>query len=228
MPNSKELIIYHGSVSIIEKPIFGKGKPHNDYGLGFYCTESLDLAKEWAVDESHNGYANKYALDMNDLQVLDLSQKGYTTLHWITVLLQNRVFTLKSDIAKLGKKYLLEHFFLPTQSYDVIKGYRADDSYFAYAESFLNNTISVQRLSEALRFGNLGEQIVLISKKAFEHIRFLGYDVADSATYYPLRKGRNERARLEFLSNRRGTPTPDDLYLNDIIRGVPADDPRLQ
>ncbi len=228
MPDCKELIIYHGSVSIIEKPIFGKGKPYNDYGLGFYCTQSLDLAKEWAVDECHNGYANQYALDLNGLQVLDLSQKGFTALHWITVLLQNRVFTLKSDIAKLGKKYLSEHFALPTTDYDVIKGYRADDSYFAYAESFLNNTISVQRLSEALRSGNLGEQIVLKSKKAFEHIRFLGYDVAESDTYYPFRKARNERARLEFLSNRRGTTTHDDLYLNDIIRGVPTDDPRLQ
>ncbi len=228
MANLNELIIYHGSTDVIENPVFGKGKPYNDYGLGFYCTESLDLAKEWAVDENRNGYANKYALDLNDLHILDLSQKSYTTLHWITILLQNRVFTLKNDISKLGRDYLLQNFSLPTGDYDIIKGYRADDSYFAYAESFLSNTISIGRLSEALRFGNLGEQIVLISKKSFEHIRFLGYEIADSSTYYPLRKDRNERARLEFLSNRQGTPSPYDLYLNDIIRGVPADDPRLQ
>lgn len=226
--STKELIIYHGSVLIIEKPEYGKGKPYNDYGLGFYCTESLDLAKEWAVSENNNGYANKYSLDLEGLNLLNLSDKGFTTLHWITLLLQNRVFNLKSDIAKLGKQYLLEHFSLPVKGYDIIKGYRADDSYFAYAESFLNNTISVQRLSEALRLGNLGEQIVLTSLAAFQHIRFLGYEVADSDTYYPLRKERNERARMEFLSNRRGKPTLDDLYLNDIIRGVSADDPRLQ
>lgn len=222
------LIIYHGSVSVIERPEYGKGKPYNDYGLGFYCTESLDLAKEWAVGENRDGYANKYSLDMEGLNLLDLSQKGFTVLHWITLLLQNRIFTLKSDIAKIGKEYLTSHFALPVKDYDVIKGYRADDSYFAYAESFLNNTISVQRLSEALRLGNLGEQIVLMSKKAFSHIRFLGYEVSDSAIYYPLRKERNDKARLEFLSNRRGKPTPNDLYLNDIIRGVNADDPRLQ
>lgn len=222
------LIIYHGSVSVIEHPEYGKGKPYNDYGLGFYCTESLDLAKEWAVGENRDGYANKYSLDMEGLNLLDLSQKGFTVLHWITLLLQNRIFTLKSDIAKIGKEYLTSHFALPVKDYDVIKGYRADDSYFAYAESFLNNTISVQRLSEALRLGNLGEQIVLMSKKAFSHIRFLGYEVSDSAIYYSLRKERNDKARLEFLSNRRGKPTPNDLYLNDIIRGVNADDPRLQ
>ena len=224
-----EMILYHGSVSIIEQPTFGKGKRHNDYGLGFYCTQSLDLAKEWAVEESRDGYANKYALNLKGLTILDLSQKNFTTLHWITLLLQNRVFTLKNDITKAGKKYLIEHFALPVKEYDVIKGYRADDSYFAYAESFLNNTISVQRLSEALRLGNLGEQIVLMSQKAFAQLKFLGYEIADAAIYYPLRKARNEQARMEFLSNRSGTPMPDDLYLNDIIRGgIEPDDPRLQ
>lgn len=224
-----EMILYHGSVSIIKQPIFGKGKLHNDYGLGFYCTQSLDLAKEWAVEESRDGYANKYSLDLQGLTMLDLSQKGFTVLHWITLLLQNRVFTLKNDIIKAGKKYLIEHFSPPVKEYDIIKGYRADDSYFAYAESFLNNTISVQRLSEALKLGNLGEQVVLISQNSFGKLKFLGYEAADAATYYSLRKARNEQARMEFLSNRRGILSPDDLYLNDIIRGgIEPDDPRLQ
>ena len=102
-----EMILYHGSVSIIEQPTFGKGKRHNDYGQGFFCTQSLDLAKEWAVEEKCDGYANKYALDLRELTILDLSQKGFTTLHWIALLLQNRVFTLKNDITKAGKKYCL-------------------------------------------------------------------------------------------------------------------------
>ncbi len=224
---NNELLIYHGSVSIIEHPEFGKGKPHNDYGLGFYCTEDLGLAKEWAVEEDRDGNANKYVLDTQGLKVLNLS-KSASTLHWITVLLQNRVFNLKSDIAKVGRQFLIEHYSLPTNDYDVIKGYRADDSYFAYAESFLNNGIPIQRLGEALRLGNLGEQIVLKSEKAFGQIKFLGYEKADAKTYYPLRKERNTNARKEFLANRRGTPTLEDLFLSDIIKGVPKDDSRLQ
>lgn len=223
-----KIIIYHGSSAIIERPEYGKGKPYNDYGLGFYCTESLDLAKEWAVGDRRDGYANKYELSLSGLNILNLSDKSFNVLHWITILLQNRVFTLKSDISKLGRDYLISHFALPVSNFDIIKGYRADDSYFAYAESFLNNTISVKRLSESLKLGNLGEQIVLKSQKAFSLLRFLGYEIADSDTYYPLRRERNDRARLEFLSNRRGTPAPDDLYLADIIRGVNSDDPRLQ
>ena len=39
--------LYHGSTKIIESPGFGKGNPHNDYGLGFYCTENLELATDF-------------------------------------------------------------------------------------------------------------------------------------------------------------------------------------
>ena len=42
------IVLYHGSEQIIEEPTFGKGKQNNDFGLGFYCTESEELAKEWA------------------------------------------------------------------------------------------------------------------------------------------------------------------------------------
>jgi len=224
-----DIIIYHGSKDIIEKPVFGEGKPYNDYGLGFYCTEDLELAKEWSVAEEKDGYANKYKFNIGDLKILDLSKKEYTTLNWITILLQNRVFNLKNDIAKEGKKFLIENFNLNTKDYDVIKGYRADDSYFAYAESFLNNAISVKKLSEALKLGGLGEQFVLISKKAFDSLEYLGNEKAPSEKYYPLRKERNEKARLEFLTNRRSPFSKEDIYLADIIRGgVKLDDPRLQ
>ena len=154
--------------------------------------------------------------------------KSATVLNWIALLLQNRVFNLKNDVTKVGKEFLLKNYSLPVEDYDIIKGYRADDSYFAYAESFLNNTISVQRLSEALRLGNLGEQIVLKSEKAFDRIRFIGYEIAQEAEYYPKRFERNMKTRKEFLTNRRGTISPDDLYLTDIMRGVPTDDPRIQ
>ena len=45
------MLLYHGSDHIIEKPEFGAGKKHNDYGRGFYCTQNIELAKEWAVSE---------------------------------------------------------------------------------------------------------------------------------------------------------------------------------
>lgn len=222
----KKLIIYHGSINIIDSPIYGEGKKYNDYGLGFYCTEDINLAKEWAVDIDHDGYANKYELKLTGLKVLNL--KDFSVLNWITILLINRTFTIKSDISKIGKEYLIKHFLINYEDFDVIIGYRADDSYFAYAEDFLNNSISLSRLSEALTLGNLGEQIVLKSKKAFNNLKFLGYEEAKKDVYYPLREKRNIDARNKFLLNRKGVNLKDDLYLSDIIRGVGENDPRIR
>ena len=90
--NVNRCILYHGSEFVIQKPIFGGGKVHNDYGSGFYCTKESDLAKEWAVGEAHDGFANRYEFDLMGLKVIDLSGNGYTVLHWLSILLENRVF----------------------------------------------------------------------------------------------------------------------------------------
>ena len=54
------MILYHGSREIVEHPLYGMGSENNDYGQGFYCTESLELAKEWACPEIKDGFANPY------------------------------------------------------------------------------------------------------------------------------------------------------------------------
>ncbi len=61
---------------------------------------------------------------------------------------------------------LIDKFSVNVNAFDLITGCRADDSYFDYAESFLNNGISVEQLARAMRL-ELGEQIVIKSKSAF-------------------------------------------------------------
>lgn len=224
------ITIYHGSKDIIKKPEYGKGKPYNDYGRGFYCTEYPEIAKEWACDDKHGGYANKYELDLTDLRILDLNSEKFCILHWVSVLLKNRNITLDNDIAVRSKEYILKNFPVDTSGYDVIKGYRADDSYFSYARDFLQNTISVKRLYNVMKPGNLGNQIVLISERAFDNIRFIGYEEAPQSVCFPLRKRRDELARVEYLSNKKGNEfSVDDIYMLDIIRNeMKADDSRLQ
>ena len=97
-----EKIIYHGSDHIIEKPKFGYGKPYNDYGVGFYCTENPNMAKEWGVGIDHNGYANQYRIECDGLTILDLNTPDYTMLHWLTILLENREFDAS---AKAGNRH---------------------------------------------------------------------------------------------------------------------------
>ena len=99
-----KLVLYHGSPDIIEKPTFGKGKAYNDYGRGFYCTEHIELAKEWACTEGTDGYANKYELDTAGLSVLNLSSDDYTILNWLAILMLHRKGRLSAPIAKQGRE----------------------------------------------------------------------------------------------------------------------------
>ena len=43
-----------------------------------------------AAEKDRDGYADRYSLDLQGLNMLDLSQKDFTMLHWIPMLLQNR------------------------------------------------------------------------------------------------------------------------------------------
>ena len=59
------MLVYHGSDHIIEVPVYNGGKRTNDYGSGFYTTESLDLAKEWACSDNRDGFANSYEAELD-------------------------------------------------------------------------------------------------------------------------------------------------------------------
>lgn len=222
----KLLTVYHGSEQIVEVPTFGKGKKNNDFGLGFYCTESDNLAKEWAVSSLRNGFSNRYTLDTEYLNILNLNSPDYTILNWIAVLIEHRLFSIKTPVARHAKRYLIDNFGVNVNAFDLITGYRADDSYFDYAESFLNNGISVEQLARAMRLGKLGEQIVIKSKFAFSRLQYEGFDVAQKDTYYVLRKARDDEANqlyLEMLEEES-----DGLYILDIMRGdIKNDDPRI-
>ena len=210
-------IIYHGSNKIIEKPIFGYGKSYNDYGVGFYCTEHLDMAKEWGVSLERDGYANYYEILCDDLKILDLNCEQYNVLHWLTILLKNREFDITSSLAMEAKEYLLQNFNVSYEIYDVIVGYRADDSYFSFAQDFLNGTISYRQLTNAMHLGNLGEQFVLKSEKAFDAIKYVGHDIAKYKDWYVKKMLRDQNARREYLDVERNKRQRGDIYISHIL-----------
>ena len=220
--------LYHGSPEIIEVPIFGKGKSYNDYGKGFYCTQHIELAKEWACTEGTDGYANRYEIETDGLKILNLSDEKYTILHWLALLMKNRKGRLSTPIMKRGKEYLLEYYLPDISGYDAIIGYRADDSYFSFAKSFVNNAISLKQLGNAMRLGKLGEQFVLKSEKAFDTIKFLDYKVADNTEYYFKRKTRDDEARAAYYKELENEDL-DGIFMRDIIReDIKPDDPRIR
>lgn len=227
--NSMIQKLYHGSQNIIEKPVYGYGKPYNDYGLGFYCTDSLEMAKEWGVGKDRDGYANCYEIECEGLRILDLNSAEYCILHWLAVLLCNREFDVPSGLALEAKEYLLAHFAVDYENYDAIIGYRADDSYFSFAQDFINGTISYRQLNNAMHLGKLGQQFVLKSQTAFERIRFVGRETAESNEWYARKILRDKTARREYFSVERNRRQRGDLYITQIMdEEMKPDDLRLR
>lgn len=223
-------ILYHGSKDIIEKPTLKGGKETNDYGYGFYCTESIELANEWACPDNNDGYANKYELNIEDLNILDLTKTQYSILNWIALLLQFRVPKGMTSNEEMAREYILKNFSIDLTKVDVIIGYRADDSYFSFARDFLKNSITVAQLSRAMELGKLGIQVVLHSQKAFNQLKYIESSIADNETYYTKRCARDLEAREEYRNTTRiSNVTPDDLFIMDIIRQeVKNNDSRIQ
>ena len=223
------MLVYHGSDHIIEKPVYNGSKRTNDYGYGFYTTESIELAKEWACSDQRNGFANIYEFNPEGLSMLRLNSPEYNILNWLAILTKYRSYWQNGSIAEEAKNYLQQHFFVDPAPYDVIIGYRADDSYFTFAQDFVAGAISLKKLSEAMRLGKLGEQIVLKSEKAFEHIRFVGAEPADAETYYEKKALRDREARRAYRSTRQVSNELNELYMIDIMReGIENGDPRLR
>lgn len=222
-------LLYHGSKDRIVKPLFGAGKPNNDYGLGFYCTESEELAKEWAVAKDHDGWANVYSLDDDGLNVLNLNSSQFCILHWLAVLLENRQFETDYGLPSEAKSYLTTHFSVPYKEADVIIGYRADDSYFTFAQDFISGAISYSQLVSAMRLGHLGDQYVLKSRKAFDLIGYVESRLALRSDWLERKQSRDHAARQEYLGALRHRRIPGDLRIDRIIdEGIGPDDERLR
>ncbi len=220
----KALALFHGSREVVPQPCYGLGSKRNDYGSGFYCTESQRLASEWACPTLEDGYVNEYALQTDGLSLIDLSGEGFTVLNWIAVLLEHRTFELPPGAMDKARQFITENYRVDLSGADLVHGYRADDSYFSFARAFLNNSIGVRSLEKALFKGGLGYQVVLRSPKAFNQITFTGATLAEGQTWNPLRVARDAKARrawealeLESLYDR------DDLRVVDLMRGATWD-----
>ncbi len=215
------MTIYHGSKVIVEKPLFGYGRTDNDYGQGFYCTEDIELAKEWSCQDPEGGFVNSYELDPERLRVYEIDSNNI--ISWIAILLSNRMVRYSSPIEKRMAEYIAGNFAPDISGYDVIRGFRADDSYFSIARSFLSNTVSLEQLRSSLELGQLGMQVCLKSRKSFDTIKFCGSEPVDGNKYYRQRISRDNRARDDFYKMLEHGEN-GGIYVRDIIEKEMTED----
>lgn len=223
------MIVYHGSDHIVETPLYNGSKRTNDYGYGFYTTENKELAMEWACSDNRDGFANVYELNTDGLEILNLNDPQYSILNWLAILTKYRSYWQSGSVAEEAKDYLQKNFFVDPSGYDIVIGYRADDSYFSFAQDFVSGAISFRKLSEAMRLGKLGEQVVLKSEKSFSHIRFINAEPAAAVTYYEKKSVRDRDARRAYRLSRQKEENIHELYMLDIMReSIRNGDPRLR
>lgn len=212
LKNQSESILYHGNKDKSMIPSFDFENNNNDYGKGFYTTPDKELGKEWAYSkytEGEQGYLFTYKFNIQGLNILDLTE--YDSLHWVAELLNHRNINtngreaLQDTIDEVKAKYKLD-----TSGYDVIIGYRADDSYFTYATDFVSGTIYRETLEKALRSGNLGLQVFIKSKEAFDRLYRISEPEPVNPKYRELFLKRDGNARAEYKSNKKYDKTSKD------------------
>lgn len=195
------MILYHGSPNRIVDPSFGLGDDRHDYGKGFYLTQDLNLAKEWAVcrPETESGYVHTFVLDTDGLSIFDY-EKG-NILCWLSELMKHRDATDSKRYRMLAPKFI-EKFGKDTSKADVIKGWRANASYFYIAKAFVRDEVDIDILEELMQLGGLGIQWCIKSEKAYQHLHkneeVIAVDYHDFNTNYNERDA-NARKKMKAL-----------------------------
>lgn len=164
-----KIILYHGSPNKVVVPQFGFGEDKHDYGKGFYLTDNIELAKEWAVcrPDEMNGWVHKYELETDDLKILDFQK--HNILSWLAELMKHRDASDSKRYKVLSKKFIAEYG-IDTREYDAIKGWRANASYFYIAKEFVRDNIDIEILEELLSLGGLGIQYCIKSELAYSKL----------------------------------------------------------
>lgn len=185
------IILYHGTPDYVVNPVFGGGDDKHDYGKGFYLTENIELAKEWAVCRPNetNGWVHKYELEYDDLKILDFQQKD--VLVWLAELMKHREAADSKRYRMLAEKFI-DKYGIDTSVYDVIKGWRANASYFYIAKEFVRDNIDMDILEELLALGGLGIQYCIKSEKAYSRLHEIKEDIL-SVDYREFNDKYNER-----------------------------------
>lgn len=153
------MILYHGSLEIVENPEIRKPNRTLDYGAGFYLTSSYEQAEKWVRNKfkgnSSKGFVNVY--DYNpafetDLNVLDFPKASD---EWVDFVMANR----------MDKDY--------THDYDIVKGPVANDNVYAAFAFYESGLFNKEQLIVELKTYKLVNQILLHTERALPSISFI-------------------------------------------------------
>ena len=111
---------------------------------------------------------HSYNFYLEKLNIFDFTEVG--VLAWIVELMKHRKAddspVYVRDVTKFIARYGVD-----ISGYDVVRGWRADASYFFIAQLFVRNQLDVTALDAMLRLGDLGIQYFFQSEASFARLK---------------------------------------------------------
>jgi len=153
------MILYHGSLEIVEKPEILEPNRTMDYGKGFYTTTSKEQADKWVVRKINSvsgikGYTNIYTFDETSFSVLKVLKFDSPNEQWLDFVMQNR----------MNKNF--------TYDYDIVYGPVANDRVYAAFALYEDGMLDKEGLIKELRAYKLADQLLFHSTKSLEYLKF--------------------------------------------------------
>ena len=159
--SSERVILYHGSKSGIKGPVAPISRERCDFGKGFYMGsepyQPLTLISDF---EESKFYV--LSLDLARLRVLRVKPD----LEWAMLVAYNR-----GKMDEVRGTLLYRQYAAMSKDYDVIVGSIANDRMFYVLDNFFLGNITDKALVMSLSALRQGEQYVVITGKACEHVK---------------------------------------------------------
>lgn len=138
-----------------------------DFGQGYYYLLDKSAAKECAVTEGKDGKISVFSIHIEDDEnVIDLRSQQYVSLHWLGIVLENRLFDLATPFEREAAEYIRKEFSLPGKYADAVIGYTMNNMRYLFAKAFLRSDITYRQFVEAINLNGNDLQICLKNRPA--------------------------------------------------------------
>ena len=153
------MILYHGSIEIVDNPEIRIPSRSLDYGYGFYTTTSFKQAEDWVKRKlnanSPIGYVNVYELDEDLVKSLKTLLFESPTEDWLDFVMSNRT----------NKDF--------NHDFDIVYGPVANDKVYAAFALYEGGIIDKQNLISELKAYKLVDQYLFHTDKSLAALHFV-------------------------------------------------------
>lgn len=150
--------LYHGTDTVFENPLLEKCESHKDFGKGFYLTNKLPMAKDWAEKKFLNPryVVLKYFVDNNYEDGLRVKMFNEANAEWVKFIYSNRE---------------KEHF---THNYDIVIGPVADNNIQKYFGLVKRGERTLEQIATEINYSKFRSvQYSFNTSEAIEKLKYI-------------------------------------------------------